>query len=182
MPIAPLVADDDPDLAGWQSGDQSVYLRMVMAEIRKFCGWHIAPNVTETGKRCWLGARGLIMLPSTFVTSVDQVTIDGQVMVSDQDYFWDQPKPWIHRKVLSWPQDQFALITFEHGYDETPSDVKAVVFEVMATAMELPASNASRVQTMQYNFDLNPDIGVALSNTQKNRLGKYRIVKFGGQP
>jgi hypothetical protein len=179
MPIAPLVADDDSDLAGWQSGDQSVYLRMVMAEIRKYCGWHIAPSVVVTDKRCWLGARGLIMLPSTYVTAVDQVTIDGQVMVADQDYFWDEPKPWIHRRQLSWPRDRFALIDFEHGHNECPLDVKAVIFEVLATAMELPASNASRVQTMQYSFTLNPDIGVALSDTQKNRLGRYRVLKFG---
>jgi hypothetical protein len=179
MPIAPLVADTDPDLASWQAGTQDFFLKAASYEVRKFCGWHIAPNVPETGKRCWFGSKGLIMLPSTHVTSVDQVTIDGNVMVADQDYFWDEPKPWITRKLQFWPHDQFALINFSHGYDDCPPDAKAVIFEVMATAMELPASNAKRLQTMQYNFDLNPDIGVALSDKQKVRLGKYRILKFG---
>jgi hypothetical protein len=179
MPIAPLVADADPDLSGWQAGDQSTYLAMASRAVRKFAGWHISPNVPVTAKRCWFGSKGLIMLPSTYVTSVDQVTIDGNVMVADQDYFWDEPKAWIEQKRQFWPHDQFALIDFEHGYTECPLDVKEVVFQLVATAMELPASNASRLQTMQYSFELNPDIGVTLSEIQRDRLSSYRIQKFG---
>lgn len=178
----PLVTSSDTDLDGWQSGDQDTFLAMVCAEVQKYCGWHIAPSIPVTGQRCWFGSDDLIMLPSTYVTSVDQVTVDGQVLVADTDYFWDSPKPWIKRKQMWWPHDHFAIVNFTHGYTETPQDVKAVVFEVMATAMELPASNADRVQSMQYSFELRPDTGIALSDRQKHRLGHYRIPKFGGRP
>jgi hypothetical protein len=179
MPLAPLVVSNDEDLASWQAGSQAFFLEAASYEVRKFCGWHISPTIPVTSLRCWFGSEGLIMLPSTHVTSVSEVSIDGQVMTADEDYFWDAPKPWIQRKRRFWPHDRFALISFAHGYDDCPPDVKAVIFEVMATAMELPASNASRVQTMQYSFELNPDIGIALSETQKARLGKYRVLKFG---
>ena len=60
MTTAPLVANDDTDLAAWQSGTQETFLEMVCAEVRKFCGWHIAPSVCVTDKQCWLGQRGLV--------------------------------------------------------------------------------------------------------------------------
>jgi hypothetical protein len=179
MPIAPLVASNDADLTGWQSGTQATFLDMACAEVRKFCGWHIAPSNPETSKRCWFGANGLIMLGSTFVTAVDRVTVDGQVLEEDSDYWWDEPKGWLRHRHL-WPHDHFALVDFTHGYDEPPPDVKAVIFEVVATAMELPASNATEVMTEQYRFNLKTAVGVALSEDQKTRLGQYRIRKFGG--
>jgi hypothetical protein len=182
MPIPQLVADDDTDLAGWQAGTQATFLDMVCGEVRKFCGWHISPSVAVESQRLWFGARGYIMLPSTFVTAVSEVEIDCVAQVEGCDYFWDEPKPWIRRRRERWPRDPFALVSYTHGYDETPLDVKAVVAEVLATAMELPASNADRFQTMQYSFTLNPAVGVALSENQKNRLGPYRVLKFGGQP
>lgn len=177
MTLAPLVPDDDTDLTDWQAGTQSFYLNAATAEVRKFCGWHVAPNLTVT-QRCSLRAQGYVMLKSTYVTAVDSVVIDGGTLTADTDYFWDPPKPWIIRTPAH-THDKFATVTFEHGYEECPPDVKAVVFEVMATAMELPASNASQVQTMQYSFHLNPNIGVALSDSQKDRLSTYRLTSFG---
>jgi hypothetical protein len=179
MPIAPLVADDDTDLAGWQAGTQATFLNMVSAEIRRYCGWHIAPSVSVTEQRRWFGGDGLIMLPSTFVTSIESVTIDGQVLVEGRDYFWDEPKPWIRRRWGLRRAHPYALVSYTHGYSETPIDVKAVLAEVLATAMEVPASNATHIQTMQYTFQLNPAVGVTLSPDQKNRLGRYKITSFG---
>ena len=190
MPIAPLVASQDTDLAKWQDGDQATFLNMACHEIRKFCGWHIAPTISVVDQVYWFGERGLIMLKSTHVTSVDQVTVgheNPQTLELWKDYDWEQPKPWLRFQ----PQALYGLwhrprsephvrVSFTHGYEETPPDVKAVIFEVMATAMELPASNADRIQTMQYNLELRPDTGIALSDKQKTRLGRYKITKFGG--
>lgn len=179
MSLPPLVPDGDPDLTGWQSGTQETFLAMVTREVRKYCGWHISPSMSVVGQRCRFGSKDLVMLKSTFVTSVDEVTVDGDVQVEGCDYFWDSPHAWFERRAHSWPRDHFASVDYTHGYEDTPEDVKAVIFEVMATAMELPASNASEVMTMQYRFNLNPDIGVALSDTQRRRLGHYKITSFG---
>lgn len=179
MTLAPLVPDGDSDLASWQAGTQDFYLTAATDEVRKYCGWHIAPSLTVTDQRHRIGSKGYVMLRSTYVTGVDSVTLDGQTLVADTDYFWDEPKPWIRLRPGLYPRVPFVLTTFEHGYAECPSDVKAVIFEVMTTAMELPASNASRVQTMQYSFQLNPDIGIALSDNQKRRLGNYKVQNFG---
>ena len=52
---------------------------------------------------------------------------------------------------------------------------------MLATAMELPASNATEVMTMQYRFNLKNSVGVSLSEDQKNRLGQYKLRSFGGR-
>lgn len=174
----PLLTSGDPDLDGWQSSDPDTYLAMASREVRKYCGWHISPSVTETNVRRWFGERELVMLKSTHVTALSSVTVDGQLLVADTDYWWDEPEGWLRRKP-AFSHDKFAVVTFDHGHTTVPEDVKAVVFEVMATAMELPASNADRVQTMQYSFELRKDTGIALSPEQKVRLGHYKITKFG---
>jgi hypothetical protein len=186
MSIAPLVADADTDLAGWQAGDQATFLEMVCAEVRRFCGWHIAPTVSVVGKRCWLGQQGLVLLGSTFVTAVTDVSVEGQTLTEGCDYTWQEPKGWLRMHPRSLPTvwgrapDPSACVSFTHGYEETPPDVKAVIFEVLATSMELPASNATLVETVQYRFNLKDSVGVALSPQQKERLGRYRLRSFGG--
>lgn len=190
MTIAPLVASGDSDLAAWQAGSQNVFLEMACAEVRRFCGWHIAPAVAVVSKVCWIGARGMVVLNSTHVSSVDEVVLgyqNPQVLELWRDYNWDQPKPWLrlHPHTSPFPycgshMDPHVRVSYTHGFDECPIDVKAVIAEVMSTAMELPASNANQLTTMQYNFHLNSNIGVALSEEQKNRLSGYVMRKFGG--
>ena len=184
----PLVSNADQDLALWQAGDQATFLNMVCAEVRKYCGWHIAPSVLVSNKVFWFGERGLIMLGSTHVTDVGQVSIEGQVLTAGVDYLWQEPKGWLrlNPRSLAVPSTQpwiepSATVTFTHGYDETPLDVKAVIFEIVATAMELPASNATEFTTTQYAMKLNSDIGVMLSKDQKERLNGYKVNKFGGR-
>jgi len=178
----PLVdPDGDDDFDAWGAPDQSVFIAMAEAEVRKYCGWHIAPSLTVTAQRCWFGSRDLVMLPSAYVTAVDTVAIDGKIQTADTDYYWDAPNPWIRRKPMSWPKNKFALIGFTHGYDVTPIDVKAVIFELVSTAMELPASNATEIRTAQYNLKLRREIGMELTGAHRNRLGRYRIPRFGAQ-
>lgn len=179
MVLAPLIPEGDQDLASWQAGSEDWFVSAACREVRKFCGWHVAPSVDVVGLRCWFGGRGRIMLPSTFVSAVSAVVVDGVELVADSDYFWDEPKPWIKRNKWSDPRFPWANVSFTHGHDECPEDVKTVIFELVATAMELPASNAVRFQSTQYEMELVPNIGVDLSKEQKSRLGQYRIQKFG---
>lgn len=189
MPIAPLVSSDDSDLASWQAGDQDSFLAKVCESVRVFCGWHIAPSVSVSSRRYWVKEGGLVMLPSTHVTCVEQVAVGYEtrhVLTPFQDYSWEEPKGWlrVHAHNLpggfySW-HEPHVFVSYTHGHAETPEDVRAVIYEVLATALELPASNASEVMTEHYRFNLKSTVGVSLSDDQKNRLGKYRVRRFGG--
>lgn len=179
----PLVAEGDADLVGWQGGDQSTFLEMACAEVRRFCGWHIAPAENIAGKVARIGAGGLVMLGSTHVTTINSVTVGGQTLTAPVDYTWEQPKGWlrVHAHSLPRPGLHHACVSFVSGFAETPQPVKAVIFEMLATSMELPASNADDVETVQYKFKLKSSVGVALSDQQKERLGPYRLRSFGGR-
>lgn len=183
---APLIATDDTDLTQWRAADQDTFLAMVCAEVRAFCGWHIAPSLEVTNRVCWFGDKGLVTLKSTYVTDVASVVVEGQTLTAGSDYTWEEPKGWLRLHPTTWAfppprQEPSACVTFTHGYTDTPQDVKAVIFEVLATALELPASNATEVVTMQYRFNLKSSIGVSLSDDQKDRLGRYRLRSFGGR-
>jgi hypothetical protein len=179
----PLVADGDTDLAGWQAAEQSTFLEMACAEVRRFCGWHIAPAENIADKVFRIGSGGLVMLGSTHVTEINSVIVDGQTLAADIDYTWEQPKGWlrVHAHSLPRPGVHHAGVSFTSGFGETPPPVKAVIFEVLATAMELPASNADDVETVQYKYKLKSSVGIALSDQQKERLGPYRLRSFGGR-
>jgi hypothetical protein len=184
--MSALVSNSDEDLADWQAGQQSVFLEMVCAEVRAFCGWHIAPSLEVVGKVCYFGDRGLVTLGSTYVTDISSVVVEGNTLTAGCDYSWQEPKGWLRLHPSSWAfpaphREPKAIVSFTHGYVETPQDVKAVIFEVLATAMELPASNATEVVTTQYRFNLKPNVGITLSDDQKDRLGRYRLRSFGGR-
>jgi hypothetical protein len=191
MPIADLVGVTDSDLAGWLAGTQATYLEMACKEVRKYCGWHIAPAVPVTAKRCYVGSYGLVVLRSTYIGTISAITVgdtDPQTLTADTDYSWEQPQAWLrlHPQSVQIPcttpwTEPHVFVSYVSGYDECPADVKAVIFEVMATAMELPASNLDRVQTMQYSGQIVPDVGIALSGQQKDRLSSYRLRGFGGR-
>lgn len=189
---APLVAPNDYDLLSWQAGDQNTFLSFACAQVRTFCGWHIAPTLSVTGETHFIGADGVTMLRSTYVTSIDAVVVgesgNQSTLAAVSDYTWVSPKGWLRihpqgsvpQTTYAWLKEMPVALSYTHGYDTTPLDVKAVIFELMSTAMELPASNATEVTTEHYRYALNKSIGMTLSQDQMMRLGPYRLRNFGG--
>jgi hypothetical protein len=177
-------------LVEWRESDEDFYLGAATWTVRQYCGWHIAPSKEETGARRWFrkpgywptAGDGLIMLRSIYVTAVDQVTIDGKTLTADTDYFWDAPNAWIQLRPMTWPRKDFALIDFTHGYNACPPDMEVVIYEMVERAMELPASNATNFQTLQYGMQLNNAIGITLTDEQKTRISRYRLTNFGTAP
>jgi hypothetical protein len=98
----------------------------VFAEIRSHCGWHIAPEVTETVTVDGPGT-SVVVLPTLRLVDVVSITNDG-TEVTDPEwsragtvryYCWT----WKYRGVV-------AEIT--HGYDEWPADLLALAVDMVA--------------------------------------------------
>lgn len=188
--IVPLVSKEDPDYASFQSGDDTFFLNAAGREVRKYCGWHIYPSKVEENVRREITRGGVILLKSLYVTDVSSVIVDGRTLVPPPPagQSWDapgQPRPeyrWetagiIHRTWPSWPRDDWATVSFTHGYDELPEDIKAVVFELAIKAKELPAGNIRSIGTAGFQYTLG-QLGLGLDDLQRNRLADYRIVTF----
>lgn len=172
VPTGALVDRADLD-AKFEAGDPEFFVTASEAEVRKHCGWHIAPSATVTDGRYPVGERGLIILPTLHLASVSKVVVDDREL--DPSEYEVDVAGFITRKVPSWPHDPFATVSFTHGYTECPANVAAIVFELASKAIELPASPARDVTAGPFRLTLGSALGVSLSRDQERRLESYRL-------
>lgn len=199
--MADLVKTED--LTKFDDGDPEFFVRAAEREVRKYCGWHIAPSVDVLDGRYQAGERGLIVLPSLHVTAVKSVTVCGKEL-DRSEYSWEECGV-IHRLTTAWPilsagggyLDDFGnyygdyegfyglygghpaapivQVSFTHGYAETPPDVAAVVFEMASQGVELPSASATDIQAGPFRAKLKAGEALTLTRGQKNRLASYRL-------
>lgn len=182
--MADLFDPEDEDWAEYQNHDPAYYLRVASNAIRSYLGWHLAPSRTET-ITVPVKQRGLIPLPSRYVTAVSSVEIADELLEAD-DFEWDQGG-WIQTGRLyydtsryptsaaSWRNDQ-AIVTLTHGYTDTPLEVKQVAFELVETTIATPVGNVSQMSTPAgYRISLSMPAGFYLSEGQQKVLAPYRL-------
>jgi hypothetical protein len=197
--LANLVSVDDPDWAKFQTDDPEWFLRAAGRAARKFCGWHLAPNIRQHITKVEVGAHGICMLPSRYVTEVEELTITcGQHphRVRHSEFRWDE-EGWIQLRTepdwysagyvygndpsyLPVTQPGIATVTMWHGFHVLPEDVKEVCFELAQSALILKTGNVKTLATPgEYRLELSQDAGLTLNCDQRNRLGPYRIQPIG---
>lgn len=90
---------------------------------RDYCGWHIAPVVTETVRLDSDGSE-LLRLPTLRLVSVASVTTKDESPVTG----WEWSANGYLRKPGGFPRGLGAVtVTFEHGYDEAPAHLQLVL-------------------------------------------------------
>lgn len=199
--MEPLIDVDDPDWAAYKNGDESFTLRAAGEAIRRYCGWHIWPSITETVPKLRVGSRGLIMLPSLHVTDVSEVQIDGNI-VNPDSYVWFREgyvelginSSWIETVRRDGPGGGYApdpaaarytirpegfglltQVTMKHGYEEVPAEVKQVAFELVTAVSEIPAGNVTEIQTPGFKLRLSGETGLTLNAGQMERLSGFKL-------
>jgi hypothetical protein len=116
------------ELDEFRNGDPVRLIGAATAEVRSYCGWHIAPEVTETVKVDGSGVA--LLLPTLHLTDVTSITRDG-VDVPLADVRW-KPNGIVTGYTFSGEYD----VTFTHGYDSTPEDVARVVAALASEGMD----------------------------------------------
>lgn len=103
-----------------------------VAAVRNYCGWHIAPEVTET-VRVYGEGTSVILLPSLKVQDVTQVMVDGREVFG---YRWDtRGILYLRGRVAAHvPID----VTLTHGYKTIPADVKTALSKMDLTNGAMP--------------------------------------------
>jgi hypothetical protein len=203
-PLPPLVTIDDPDYAKYKAGDEEYLLRVASAAIRDYCGWHISPSITETCIQLKLGSKGIVILPSRYVTDVSEVKIhnhdpDAEPVVLDaNDYEWFEGG-WIERIATQvwgygWPGSYYGPdapyyqpvhsnmlidVTMTHGYETLPENLKQIAFELASmsatTAGLIPG--VKTIQSPQYSTTFTDAVkaGMSFSPEHMNVLVDYRL-------
>jgi hypothetical protein len=206
--VPDLLSSKDPDWQSFKTGDEDYYLRVAGTAIRTYCGWHLFPSKTVTATKLQTGSQGIVMLPSRYVTAVSQVLIenpdptgDGDVLDPSQ-YQWFEGG-WIQRTGQAFggwgwgwpgayyygPESPYYLpvynfglvdVTFTHGYDVLPDDVKQVAYELAKGILTVGpgVTNVKEVQSPQYRTVFGQASGLTLNDQQKGRLANYRIGRF----
>ena len=193
-----LLDPSDPDWVSFLRKDPAWFLKVAGREIRRYCGWHVYPGRVVTESQLEIGAKGIITLPSRYVTDVSNVTVfpqslTAQTLTYPNDYLWFKGG-WIER--LGYPywgelytgyyygndpyylrvwQAGWASVTFTHGYDQVPDDIKEVAFELASTTVRNSGGNAKEINTPGFKLTLTQPYGATLNQDQKNRLANYRI-------
>lgn len=198
-----LVSPSDPDWASYQSDSPDWFMKAAGDVIRKYCGWHIFPNIKTIQKNIMCGSRGIIVLPSRYITQVDSLIVgdDGNLeypnaqWIDPKDYVWHEAG-WIQRKGYAYYQGWYysgyyygndpyylpvwdtglATCTFWHGYESLPDEVKAVAFELAEQAMAVRTGNVKMMQSPGgYQVQTSQNFGLSLNCEQMNRLANYRV-------
>jgi hypothetical protein len=203
-PLPPLVTTSDPDYALYKAGDEEYLLRVACSAIRDYCGWHIAPPITDTYEQLKVGSKGIVMLPSRYVTDVAEVKAhnhdpNAEVVVLDANtYEWFE-QGWIERINVSswgwsWPgayfgpdapyyQPNYATlmvdVTMTHGYETLPDNIKQIAFE-LATSTGASTGLITGIKSItspQYTTTFADAVkaGMNFSDEQLHTLDDYRL-------
>lgn len=107
------------------------------AGIRRYCGWHITPSITETFRLDGSGGpvQTLRTLHLTGVTSVVEGT--GDPLVDGTDFEWSELGS-LRRLCGRWTERYRALtVVADHGFP-VADDVKQIVVQVVSVALSSP--------------------------------------------
>lgn len=161
------------DFGKFQSKDPEWFLDAVASTITNFCHWHIAPTLAKTNVVVRVEGKGIVLLPSLHVTSVQALRLNGNVV--DPTLYQVHTEGWLEfRGFIKPPRNCSVSVDFTHGYTTTPKVVAEVGFELAATVLEKASgvvTDLTRGPTMM-KFK---EFGIVLSPGQEERLQPFRL-------
>ena len=112
MPISDIVVDNPTVDAQW-------WIKAAQGSIRRYCGWHVTPEIDDTLKVDAYGG-SILTLPTKHVNSITSVLVDGRELSDQID--WSVAGT-IQLRSGSWPDRPGSVtVKLNHGYprDEVP--------------------------------------------------------------
>ena len=154
-------ADSDPAVA------------LACAAVRDYCGWHIAPSVTDTfvGR----GAGWDILLPTMHLTSVGAASdATGTPLVVDE---WDEIGVVRRPGYRAWSSKMRSVsITYTHGYDACPDALAGAIKSMAArgvTSLGVSRSQVGQVSRQYANGGADGALGP--TDAELAIINRYRI-------
>ena len=143
--------------------DAAVWAKAVH-KVRGYCGWHIAPAVTETVTMDGTGGP-VQFIPTLHVIDLKSVTDDGAQVVDPE---WSRSG--MIRKHGCWTRKLRGVVAeVEHGYEDWPDDLLDVIEEIAGDVRQGRVSQVTS-RSHQVSFDLNIDNEARFSVLDRYRL------------
>jgi hypothetical protein len=150
-----------------------------IAAIRAYCGWHIAPSVTETVTVDGPGT-GALLLPTLHLTALGVVNNDGTDVEDCQ---------WSDRGVVRRPSGTTACgwttklrgiqANITHGYDVWPGEVLGIA---KAMASQGIGSLGARITSGPHSIDLTAEAQAGAMSANALHLKILDRYRIGGRP
>lgn len=163
---------DQPLIDPAPAGTDPSALAAATAIVRAYCGWHVAPVITETLVIDGSGASRLV-LPTLRVESIDALTVGG-VAVADPDWsatgilygrFPDRPRS--------------VEVTLTHGYDVVPLELRDVVLGIASDLGDGASEGAiasKRLGDYQVTYATgDAATGATVATSARAILNRYRL-------
>lgn len=153
------------------------------AMIRSYCGWHIAPVVTETIRVDGSGT-SVQMLPTLRLASLTSISNDGVEIPSPE---WSEsgmvrlPGGWrfganYECHAARWSRHLRGVeATIVHGFDECPAEVKAVASAFADTISALGPVESEAAGSLNYKLRSASDMRAMIDDVLFAILDRYRI-------
>lgn len=173
-----------PSMADCSRKGRLDYEAAAQAAIRAYCGWHVAPVLTETIEVTARHCGRDLWLPSTHVLNIETVEVEDMTVeggwrtLDPATYEWDETG--LLRRCGVWPRRLRGIrVTLTHGYepDEVP-DVLAIADALQGRArMNLygVASQSVNGASVSYQTAGGAPLSVSLLNIEKQTLDPYRV-------
>ncbi|WP_340494761.1 hypothetical protein [Bifidobacterium mongoliense] len=162
-----MIPDIITDPASFNA-DAAFWIHAAQAAIRRYCGWHVTPNVRLTGV---INSRGgtVLRLPARHVTAVNTLTSrDGTPLV----YAYDPESGLVELLNGSLPIG-IAAVSYDiaAGYDNCP-DVQGVLVNAARRAAAAPAGmvTSQSANGAAASYDV-----VTLMKDEYAKLDRYRL-------
>lgn len=145
-------------------------------QIRNYCGWHIAPVVTQDLVLNGSGSQS-IFVPSLKIVRVISCVADGHSL-DPESLEWAE-EGFLRRSCGTWPDKLRSVrLTIEHGFEDAP-DVAALIREVAERSMTAKGGRvreaAGGVSITNATVASGVAGGVVLMEHEKVNLEPYRI-------
>ena len=141
------------------------------AAVRSYCGWHVAPSITETVTVDGAGG-DFLLLPTLHLTALHSITSDGVGVVDPE---------WSGAGMVRGPgwsrRLRGVVANITHGYDECPAEVLAVLSVMVEQGGSSP-SGAERLTNGPFTMQVSAAAqagAVGLSGQHRGVLNKYRL-------
>lgn len=159
---------DNPSQAGFMLDAASAF-------VRSYCRW----SITREPDAVWtLDAAGgrLLAVPTLRLVSVSSVLVHGVERVGEIE----ASAAGLLYLQAGWPTGYNAVVVrAEHGYDQTPRDVLAVVCALASRMLATPGVGpitSYRIGGVQISYGRDGAETIGLTQTEQTALTRYRLV------
>lgn len=154
----------------------ALFLSAANNAVRRECGWHVAPSVTETLTLDGSGGR-VLLLPSGRVTAVASVVADGADVTAGVGWSASGVLELTNGRRFS-RRFRSVVVTLTHGYelDDVP-DVAALIIKLARRAQDsgTVVAQSTLGSSVSYSQAGGAPLALPLLQGEKDLLAPYRI-------